>query len=45
MNNQNVFKKIYHENTWGDPESKSGSGSNLRQTELVREKLPVFWMS
>jgi hypothetical protein len=40
MNNQKTFKNIYLENTWGDPESKSGTGSNLKQTQVLRKELP-----
>lgn len=40
-----VFRKIYQENTWGDLESKSGPGSNLESTKVVREFLPGFLRS
>jgi hypothetical protein len=35
-----VFKRIYDENLWGDPESLSGGGSSLAATENVRRELP-----
>jgi hypothetical protein len=35
-----VFTYIYKNNFWGDPESVSGSGSNLYQTETIRKELP-----
>lgn len=34
-----VFAKIWSENRWGDAESRSGGGSNLRQTEHLRRDL------
>ena len=34
-----VFAKIWSENRWGDPESRSGTGSNLRETEHLRQGL------
>jgi hypothetical protein len=37
---KNVFTKIYRRNLWEDPESLSGPGSNLAQTEVVRQALP-----
>jgi hypothetical protein len=35
-----VFSTIYEENSWNDPESRSGAGSNLLQTVVVRRELP-----
>lgn len=35
-----VFDWIAAENHWGDPESASGTGSNLHQTETLRRELP-----
>ncbi len=35
-----VFRMIYETNKWGDPESVSGKGSNMKQTESVRRELP-----
>lgn len=36
---QDAFTQVYVQNFWGDKESVSGSGSNLKQTETVRTKL------
>lgn len=35
-----LFSAYYDRNTWGDEESRSGGGSNLAQTEVVRRALP-----
>jgi SAM-dependent methyltransferase len=35
-----IFTVIYEENRWGDPESRSGGGSNLESTAALRNKLP-----
>ncbi len=35
-----IFTEIYRSNKWGDPDSLSGSGSSLVQTESVRAALP-----
>lgn len=37
-----VFNDIYHRNRWGDRESISGRGSNLRQTLVIIKKIPVL---
>lgn len=37
---KDVFTDIYHTNYWNDKESVSGRGSNLKQTEGIREQLP-----
>lgn len=37
---QEIFTKTYESNWWGDNESVSGTGSNLKQTELIRLNLP-----
>ncbi|MEZ5598011.1 MAG: class I SAM-dependent methyltransferase [Pseudomonadales bacterium] len=37
-----VFEWIHATNKWGDPESVSGSGSNLAQTASVRAQLPAL---
>ncbi|NUR94037.1 MAG: class I SAM-dependent methyltransferase [Kribbellaceae bacterium] len=37
---QAVFSKIYDSATWGSSESGSGTGSELRATDNVREQLP-----
>lgn len=34
-----IFTRIYHGNAWGDPESSSGTGSNLQQTATLRAQL------
>lgn len=38
--NEEIFQEIYHRNGWGDAESASGTGSNLRATEALRSALP-----
>jgi len=37
---EGIFEWIYQTNKWGDPESVSGSGSNLTQTARIRAELP-----
>ena len=37
-----VFTRIYRDNAWGDPESRSGMGSTLAATERLRQELPQF---
>lgn len=37
-----IFAKVYRENSWGDPESRSGPGSSLAQTVLVKKELEVI---
>jgi len=39
---QKVFTNIYKNNAWGDPETRSGSGSSLQQTKVVRAALPLL---
>ncbi len=39
---EDVFTEIYRENKWGDKDSYSGSGSNLTQTESIRNALPAI---
>lgn len=34
------FTEIYRNNFWGNPESRSGSGSDLEQTTTIRNELP-----
>lgn len=34
------FTKIYHKNFWGDKHSRSGTGSNLKQTDVIRQEIP-----
>ena len=40
---EEIFTDYYHNNYWGDPDSKSGSGSNLSQTAALREALPKLF--
>jgi len=35
-----VFRRIWAENYWGDEQSRSGGGSNLEQTAVLRAQLP-----
>jgi hypothetical protein len=35
-----VFDKIYRTNAWGDPETVSGGGSTMANTETIRRELP-----
>jgi SAM-dependent methyltransferase len=35
-----LFRLYYTCNSWGDAESRSGAGSNLTQTEVIRRELP-----
>ena len=37
---QRIFTNIYRENLWGDDDSRSGTGSNLKGTEVIRRELP-----
>jgi len=37
---QERFERIYHTNLWADPETRSGVGSSLESTRVLREKLP-----
>lgn len=37
-----VFEKIYYENLWGDPESRSGPGSAITQTNQIRRELKAL---
>jgi len=37
---QDVFTDVYRKNSWGDSESKSGSGSSLQNTATLRAVLP-----
>jgi len=41
-NSHSIFGKIYNNNGWGDPESRSGSGSNLVQTGMIRREIPLL---
>lgn len=37
-----IFAKIYRRNAWSGVESASGTGSDLRETEVVRTSLPCL---
>lgn len=37
---EELFANYFKNNTWGDPESKSGPGSTLKYTESLRSALP-----
>ncbi|MBI5429902.1 MAG: class I SAM-dependent methyltransferase [Nitrosomonadales bacterium] len=37
-----IFADIYRSNYWGNSDSRSGAGSDLVQTEVVRRELPVL---
>lgn len=39
---ERVFTEIYVANAWGDESSRSGPGSNLENTRVVRDFLPRF---
>lgn len=38
--NKNLYEQVYNNNTWGDSSSKSGPGSNLVQTAVIRKEIP-----
>lgn len=38
-----IFEKIYYENSWGDPESRSGSGSAIAQTNVISQELKALF--
>jgi 2-polyprenyl-3-methyl-5-hydroxy-6-metoxy-1,4-benzoquinol methylase len=42
-NDANVFSTIYNGNLWGSNESRSGGGSEVGTTEIIRKTLPVLW--
>lgn len=37
-----IFTNYFHNNKWGDPESRSGKGSNLESTSELRPKLEAL---
>ncbi len=39
---EDIFSLYYRENAWGDPESVSGRGSTIENTENIRKELPVL---
>ncbi|MEK7163047.1 MAG: methyltransferase domain-containing protein [Patescibacteria group bacterium] len=41
--NKKEFTRIYKTNHWGSNESFSGPGSELRQTIVIREELPILF--
>lgn len=40
MDVKSKFTKVYEDNIFGGEESRSGEGSNLEQTRVIREELP-----
>ncbi len=40
--NREIFTKIYNDNLWASSESKSGSGSELKNTNVLRKELSVL---
>lgn len=42
MSMEKVFTEAYQKNIWGDSESRSGHGSNIRNTTTLRAALPLF---
>ena len=40
---EDVFRTAITENKWGFNDSVSGGGSDLRQTQAIRERLPTLW--
>lgn len=40
---EGVFTSIWRNNYWGSGESLSGPGSTLRQTENLRQKMPILF--
>ena len=39
---KNIFSTMYARQLWGGAESRSGTGSGLRQTERIRKQLPAL---
>ena len=39
---EEIFSEIYFDNKWGDNDSVSGPGSNLIETEVIRDALPTL---
>jgi hypothetical protein len=37
-----IFTDFYNKNLWGDKESRSGTGSNLLQTQVIMQKIPAL---
>jgi len=42
-NTKEVFTEIYEINDWGSTESKSGKGSTIQITSIIRKKLPMLF--
>jgi len=42
---RSVFQGIYRKNSWGCQESRSGTGSTIKQTDAVRSELKKFLIS
>lgn len=40
---QNIFQKIYQDNSWASDESVSGHGSTLEATSAIRSVLPLLF--
>jgi 2-polyprenyl-3-methyl-5-hydroxy-6-metoxy-1,4-benzoquinol methylase len=40
---QQVFTDIYKENTWRGKNSRSGSGSDIDQTQIIANELPILF--
>lgn len=42
---EEIFTEIHHENKWGGKDSASGTGSDLTQTQVIRNELPAIWQN
>lgn len=42
-NTGKVFDNIYADNYWNSAESRSGGGSELISTQIIRKQLPILW--
>ena len=42
MSLRETFTKIYEKNLWSSPESVSGGGSEMQNTKVIRNELPVL---
>jgi hypothetical protein len=43
MNTKEVFEAIFNGNLWGGRESRSGTGSDMCETENIRRELPILF--